>query len=452
MSLSNSILVKYNERLNGGNTRAIYKLDDKIYTSDLTSVGAGTCTGLIVDAAEAQFFYNPVIGGLATIKACALYSDNQELDALTATDVPIWWLTMHTLTCSNRESIDINRPELHSGWGFTESSTDEEEENLPVIRRGNLVLGDQNKDYSSVIGGQPAVYSMVHLGNDPLDDGQAVTCTQIDWSRVLPFLRASSVLPAIPKLRLIHQYETDPRTYFNPQEIPAEDLELKALNPLLLANEVLGMELTADSYTTRFGRIRADTGMTLPEMGIAGGNTVSTKYTCTAFNGQYVDNLYIWTSPNEESAQAQGLPRLSTSAAMNKEKFQIMVNGFPLLPLDGVTQEAEKMLFMHRTKGNFNAPLECFLPLLATRDNNLVFDKSTSRYSGNMSFVGFHIGAVVDRLQIIYERTSIVEPAPAPDIPRPASNMPATLGLYAECVTEVTTPSNGNPTLVTVAY
>ena len=443
MSLSNSILVNYSERTNGGNTRAIYKLDDKIYTSDLTSVGAGTCMKLDDEAAALQVFYSPTIGGLCTIKACTLLSDKQEIDGFTADDQLQKWLTMHTLTCSNRESIDINRPELHSGWGFTEARNfiGPPEEGEPNQRnKGNLTLQDPDVDYSSVIAGNEPTFQMVRLGNDAVGDGQEATCTQIDWSRVLPFLRASSVLPKIPKLRLVHQYDQTFSNYLNPNAAAQGDLNLFSLNPLLLSNEVLGMEMTADSYTTRFGKIKSDHGMLLPA--VVGDNPVSIKYNCTAFNGQYVDNLYFWTTADADAAPAN-VPNIYRSRAMRNEKIQIMVNGFPLLPLNGIEQEAEKMLFMHRTKGNFNAPLACFMSQLVTTPNNLVFDAATSNWTSNMSCTGVHIGAVIDRLQIIYERTE----GNAED-----QGLDAVLDLYAECITEVTTPANGNPALVTVAY
>ena len=437
MSLSNSILVNYSERTNGGNTRAIYKLDDKIYTSDLTSVGAGSYTRIAEAPQNAQFFYSPTIGGLCTIKACTLLSDKQEIDGFTADDQLQKWLTMHTLTCSNRESIDINRPELHSGWGFTESRGVVPENQR---KKGNLTLQDPDVDYSSEIDGAEPTFQMIQLGNDTVGDGQDVTCTQIDWSRVLPFLRASSVLPKIPKLRLVHQYDQTFSNYVNTNELTPAQASLASLNPLLLSNEVLGMEMTADSYTTRFGKIKTDHGMRLPA--VAGDNPVSTKYNCTAFNGQYVDNLYFWTSPDPAGAPAT-VPNIYRSRAMRDEKIQIMVNGFPLLPLNGIEQEAEKMLFMHRTKGNFNAPLACFMSQLATTGNNLVFDAFTSVWTSNMSCTGVHIGAVIDRLQIIYERTE----GNGED-----QGLEAILDLYAECITEVTTPANGNPALVTVAY
>ena len=446
MSLSNSILVNYSERTNGGTTRAIYKLDDKIYTSDLTSVGAGTCLALEDgDAADVQFFYSPTIGGLCTVKACTLLSDKQEIDGFTEDDQPHKWLTMHTLTCSNRESIDINRPELHSGWGFTESRDvvpGAQPQDPLLRRRGNLTLQDPDQDYSSTIGNVEPTFQMIKVGNDAAGDGQDATCTQIDWSRVLPFLRASQVLPKIPKLKLVHQYDKTFSNYVNPEEVAPGALQLFNLNPLLLSNEVLGMELTADSYTTRFGRIKSDHGMLLPA--VAENQNGITKYNCTAFNGQYVDNLYFWTTADPAGANIT-VPNENRSRAMYKEEIQIMVNGFPLLPLDGITQEAEKMLFMHRTKGNFNAPLACFMSSLATTANNLVFDNATSVWTGNMSCTGVHIGAVIDRLQIIHQRQNIA--ALTPD-----QGAAATLDLYAECITEVTTPANGNPALVTVAY
>lgn len=428
-------MVHYTERANGGSTRAIYNLPDKIL-ADVISVNVGVYSPE-ADPETTDFYYHPVIGGMTTIRSCTLKSGDQVIDEFTAADVPQHWLTLHTLTCSNRDSVDVNRPELHSGWGFEEASSVEVINGNVVRRKGSLTLQDPNQDFSSVVDGVEPAFMMYNIAAN--QDGPS---TQVNWSRVFPSLRAMGTLPRIPKLQLTHVYDVTPTNFVNPDDLLPADLPLTTINPLLLSNEILGLELTKDSYTTRFNRIKVDSGMKIQQPADLEAPT-RTTYNCTAFDGLYVENLYFWTEPS------QGVPVIPLncqSRAMANEKIQVMVNGFPLLPLDGIEQEAEKMLYLTRTKGSANMPLAFYVSDMATLQSFRTCDVITSVFVGNMSLTGVHIGAVIDRLQIQYQRTL------PPTNHFENQGLEATMHLMAEYAVELTTPSDGDPGKVTIAY
>jgi hypothetical protein len=431
MSLSNSITVNYYERTNGGSTtRAVYKLDDKIYTSDLTSYGAGVYGAQ--SEAITPLYYSPTIGGLNNIRSCTLLCGTYLIDGFTADDIPQQWLTIDTLTCPNRVSIDINRPELHSGWGFTERQTDAGDDTF----KGTLTLQDPSQDYSTTLNDEEPYLEMFKIAET--EDGPN---TQIDWSRVLPFLKSTPVLPRIPQLQLVHVYNTDPQDYVNPTE---EAGALSTLNPVLLANEVLGQELTQPEYTFQYTRIHTDHGMIVAAPAEPAEDAAAipklTVYNCKSFDGMYVENLYFW---NTASAPIANIPNNNRSPAMANEKLQVIVNGFPLLPMDGIVQEAEKMLYQTRCKGSINVPMALYLSGLATSPNNRVLDAVTAPFGSELSVTAVHVGATIDRLQIQHQRTwgEFAH-----------QQQPFTLALMAEVKHEFTAPTDGDLTKVVVAF
>jgi hypothetical protein len=230
----------------------------------------------------------------------------------------------------------------------------------------------------------------------------------ISLNNYLEFLRSVPVLPNIPDLRLVIEWNTTAGDFYVDGDAPsAITPSFVPIRPQLVYEEILNakpeMGLVKIPYTSMIVE-----RFVVPS--VADGSTSTTSFRSGAFRNRFLKDLVLY---NQVSSNDGWLRAKERSVAQAGEKIQLVVNSRKFLPDQGINQEAMKLQYFNDAVGGLNVPLTAALSssLDVTGTKHRTLDSHTSVLAHNFSVTGVLVNDVIDRLDIEYSRVgSTLEP------------------------------------------
>lgn len=377
MSLSNSTKVHLLDPTVQNTSRCEFRLPDGFLASSMKLIDLGVYNTNL-DATSGQY-YPSILGVLAAVKKLTLYSDSVILDEIQ--ELPAYGAVQHLRT-TNQGSEDINRFELHNAC------------NLAIARTGAYTLQPQRKDY----------YDLTSLNVQRALNQFQISATatgnsgSITLSDYLGFLESVQVLPRIPNLRLLIEWNTTAGDYYEDSAAAAKTKAYTPIRPTLVIEELLGV----DQDTTN---VKLPYLQNIVERFAVAATTNGTAQTVSfrsgAFKNRYVKDLLFF---NKISTDDGFMLAKQRSPPMYKEKLQLVVNGRKYLPDQGINQESMKLQYFNDTYGALNLPQFAYLPGLVDTSGK-VLDAPSEPLKNNFSVTGISIENQIERLDIEYART-----------------------------------------------
>ena len=384
MSLSNTTKTILLDPRSHNSSRTEFRLDDNFYSSSLKLVDVG-----LVDAGAGgkELLYPQINGVMQLIKNIFLYSDTTLIDSLQ--NIP-QYTAIEALKTTNQGS-HLNRNLLQNGNGFTIQPVGVDDERAGALTQASSI--NVNNSALATDNNQFPVGA-----NDEQQSGT------IMLSQILQFLNTVSVLPKIPNLRLVIEYDTAIGNYFNDPSNPIAAPALNVIRPTLVAEQLLNEPDMPDQLQIPYMATiveRFTVGATSSPANDAVPKRDSFK--SQAFNGKFVRDLTFFNLPSSDLATAADLylTRLTRSVAQKGENLQLVVNNVNHLPDTGIDSEAKKFMYFNDTQRPLNLPLIAGLAQVKDASGNILTDDALT---GQFSVTSVKVGQRINDLRIEYQR------------------------------------------------
>lgn len=394
MSLSNSIKVLILDPTVHNSNRTEWRLPEGFFASSLKLVDVGVYSSQ-VDGNQTGLYYSSINGVLNSIKNITLFSGTTVLDQVQELSA---YGSVKNLMVSNQGSEDVNRFQLLNGISLTQA---------PGGR--GLTTMSENKDYDATysLTLDPALATVLrknrHNNQIQLSSVDGGVSGMLLLSDYLEMLKTVPVLPMLPELRLVLEWNVNAADYYNDPTAPDAPTSpvFTPMLPQLMIEEILNQVAPKGLQKIPYVSTMVER-FVVPTA--ADGTTVSTTFRSGAFRERFVKDLIFYN----QTATADGwMLRNNRSVAQKGEKLQLVLNGRKYLPDQGIDQEAVKMQYFNQTLGSLNIPLAAALSSTAdvvAGRNNILADATTRKLAHNMSVTAVSINDVIDRLDIEYQR------------------------------------------------
>lgn len=383
MSLSNSTKTLLIDPRSHNNTRTEIRLDDNFYASSMKLVDVGLTDP---NATGEEFLYPTFNGVMQLIKNIYLYSDTTLLDSLQ--NIP-QYTALQALKTSNQGS-HLNRDLLLNGNGFTVQQVDDSDD-----RAGALAQSDPQQVLFS--GG--IQNNQIPIGAN--SDQQSGT---IMLQQLLSFLETVPVLPKIPNLRLVIEYDTNVANYFNDPSNPIAAPNLSVIRPTLVVEQLLNEPDMPDTLQIPFIQTIVER-FQVPAAQTPANDSVPQRlsFKSQAFNQKFLRDVTFLNSPSSDLANTadRNLTRLTRSVAQKNEVLQLVVNNSNHLPDVGIDSAAKKYMYFNDTDRPLNIPIIAGLPAIKDASGNIVTD---DQLVGQYTATAVKVGKRIDDLRVEYQR------------------------------------------------
>jgi len=384
MSLSNSTKTLLVDPRSHNNTRTEFRLDDGVYASSIKLVDVGLTDAT---ALSKSFVYPTLNGVMQLIKNIYLYSDTTLIDSLQ--NIP-QYTALQGLKTSNQGS-HLNRDLLLNGNGFTIQTVDSAN-----ARAGALAQDDLSQVLSA---GLATANNQIPIGAD--EEQQSGT---IMISDILSFLETVQILPRIPNLRLVIEYDRTVANYFNDPADPIASPALNVIRPTLVVEQLVNEPEMPDTLEIPFMQTIVER-FTVPAATTPANVSVPQRssFKSQAFNQKFVRDITLLNSPSAVLAAAgdRNLTRLTRSVAQKNEIIQLVVNNQNHLPDTGIDSPAKKLHYFNDTDRPLNLPLCAAMPTIKDASGNIIVNDSLV---GQYTVTAVKLGKRVDDLRIEYQR------------------------------------------------
>lgn len=240
MSLSNSVTTELIDARSHSNQRTEFRLDDAYYASSLKLVDVGLIASKNPQGADAgtnsaSTIYPQINGVMQCIRNIYLYSGTTLLDSVQNC---AQYSAIQALKTPNQGSVDLNRDLILNGMGFSQSPVPIDGDIGVAVRKPEtLCTQDQSLK---------AACKLTNTGTEILANNQCPIAGVEDGasgsvmlSQLLQMLQGMSVLPRLPNLRLLIEWDTDLSHY---ADLGAQkNTSLSVIRPTLVAEKILGM-------------------------------------------------------------------------------------------------------------------------------------------------------------------------------------------------------------------
>jgi hypothetical protein len=400
MALSNSVKTWVIDPTVMNNSRVEFRLNSGYLASNLKLIDVGVYSTNVVDRSTGVF-YPSILGVLTAIKKISLFSGSTMIDEVQELGA---YAAVQHLRVNNQTAEDLSRFELLNGFSFTSNARDQSDQEVV----GTLTTEANHKDYVKTYLEQATnsfkAYHNNQIQVSATQDGGA--SGMIVLSNYLEFLRSVPVLPNIPDLRLILEWDlAAANLYVDPDAPSAVTPSLLPIRPQLVYEEILGvkedMGLVKIPYTSMIVE-----RFVVPA--VANTVTNTTSFRSGAFRNRFLKDLVLFNKVTTDSSGGAGwLQAKERSVAQKNEKIQLVVNSLKLLPDQGINQEAMKLQYFNDSIGGLNTPLVCAMSSAVDFKANhyRLLDSHTGQIEHNFSVAGILINQVVDRLDVEYTRT-----------------------------------------------
>lgn len=380
MSISNSSKLHLLDPTVFNTNRCEFRLPDGHLSSAIKLIDVGVSNSLL-NASTGQY-YPTILGVLASIRKLTLYSDSTILDE---TQELAARAAIQHLRTTNQGSEDMMRFELHNGT------------NLSINEAGAYTMEPDCKDYFNQ-GNATANY--VQRNNNQFQisataDGNSGALNLADY---LSMLESIPVLPRIPNLRLLIEWNTTSSDFFEQITMAGVAKVYTPIRPTLVIEELVGLPDEVGPIKVPYLQTIAER---FPVPATTNGVAQAASFRSTAFVGRYLKDVMFF---NRTTTADGFMLSKQRSPAMYKEKLQLVVNGSKYLPDTGIDQESQKIQYFNDTYGPLNVPLWAALPDLVDL-SGYVHDAGSEPLESNFSVAGVSVEAVIERLDVEYGRT-----------------------------------------------
>lgn len=388
MSLSNTVFTYLIDPQTMNQSRAEFKLDDRFYSSAWKLIDAGIADPNKTNASGV--YYPSVIGVIASLKALYLYSGSTLIDQIT--DIQ-QMAAVQALLTSNQGSEDLNRDLLLNGMGLRAKRGD-----------GALTFTPDNVAYYNDIDSAPAQNLQVPVASKIIDAQSGA----IMLNQLLKFLGSTPILPRIPDLRLVIEWNTRGADYFlDPAHTGGlTEVTPYVIRPTLIVDEILGMNpADAKSYNIPYLSTIVER-FPVPEVKTPDHVSVPlhSSFRSQAFTQKFLKDITFFNYFSSELPAAdQWLKSKTRSPAQKAERLQLVVNNVNHLPDRGIDSAALKYHFFNDAQGQLNIPLIAGLDEVRDASNNILAADSEA-FQGQFSVTSVKVGRIIDDLRIEYER------------------------------------------------
>lgn len=391
--------------------RVEFLLPDDFYDSaSMRIANLGMFAATIVKDSIINAYYPITCGVAQVISRFTVLSGSDELEML---DHVSQWATVKALNNSFTTPEDIQHNTLHNGWNFSNNQQpgglSAEDVNL---YSGRLTLFNKYVDYSTpgIGDGEPFVPDIANqsrLGNTQYPPGSSAS---LNVSMISGLLQATPILPMIPKLRLVIEYDTNVSHYFNNGEADSKVASLRPTFPVLIVKRYVNPPKIASVVTIPYTTVKCSSGfrvdaVTAP-VGEAVGIITRNTFQSYDFVGKMLKRLTLYNSPQtSDAAMLQGI----RSPGQSNEVINFIINGDKYLPDNGIDSPAMKLQYLVNSYGNFCIPLACAAYGLKAALN--VFDDATvaANIVGNLSLTAVRVDSLIkNAIQVEYSRQPLV--------------------------------------------
>lgn len=391
MALSNAIKVHILDPTVFNTRRCEFRLPDSFFASSIKLTDVGVYSA-VVDGENTGLYYPSVNGVLACIKSLTLYSGATMLDQVQELAA---YGSVKNLMTTNQGSEDINRFQLLNGI------------NLAVKAGGKgLTAQASNKDYVQLYSfpaGNGNAREMRHNNQTQItgqaEDGASGYLVLSDY---LEMLKSIPILPMIPDLRLVIEFNTDAQDFLNDTHAPVNPAtpNFIPIRCQLVCEEVLGQKPPTGLVKLPFVSTIVER-FVIPEA--LDTVTKQSSFRSGAFRSHFVKDLIFY---NKVSTADGWMLRNCRSVAQKNEKLQLVLNGKKYLSDQGIDNEAAKLQYFNQTLGSLNVPLAAAMSSIydKTGSKYTVLDDLTAPLAHNMSVTAVAINDTVERLDIEYQR------------------------------------------------
>jgi hypothetical protein len=366
--------------------RCEFRLEDGFYASSIKLIDLGVYdTGLT--GARQGAFYPSITGVASCIRNIYLYSDTTLIDSLQNVSN---YSAIEALKTTNQGSMDLNNQLLLNGMGLFPQDAETQDPSGTRITAtstvGSMQLqGDGMYGYNE-IDGTPALNNQVNIANSEGNQSGSILL-----SRYLQFLQTVSLLPMIPDLRIVIEWDT----------------ALDVMRPTLVVDEVLnvdpaeGAQFTLPYLSTIVERFNVNA----TDASLNASVPSRSSFKSQAFTQKFVKDLTFVNQPSSELADTKDrwLTKGTRSVAQKGEKLQVVVNHNNHLPDQGIVSPAMKMHYFNDTQTQLNLPLAAATYGLRDASGN-VLGKSAEPLLGQFSVTACKVGNTVNDLRVEYER------------------------------------------------
>lgn len=395
MALSNSVKTWILDPTVHNSSRTEFRLNPG-YLADLKLADVGVYSTNIVDRSTGVF-YPSILGVLASIKKLSLFSGSTMIDEIQ--ELGAYGAIQHLRT-NNQAQEDLNRFELLNGFSWSNSAND----SVDNEEVGALTTEATHKDYvKSYLENPTNNFKQYHNNQIQVSASQSEGASgMITLSNYLEFLRSVPVLPNLPELRLVIEWNLNTADFYVDGDAPsAVTPSFNPIRPQLVYEEILGV-------APQEGLIKLPYQSAIVERFVvptaADGVAVTSSFRSGAFRNRFVKDLVLF---NKVETSEGWLLRRERSVAQNAEKIQLVVNARKFLPDQGINQEAMKLQYFNDAIGGLNIPLAAAMSSFrdATAAYNRALHSQSDVVAHNMSVTGVLVNDVIDRLDIEYTRT-----------------------------------------------
>ena len=401
MSLSNSVRTHLLDPVQHNNNRTSFRIPDGFYASSMKLVDLGVFDSALT--ATQGTFYPTITGVMSCVRNIYLYSDSVLIDSLQNCEQ---YSAVEALKTSNQGSMDLNNQLLLNGLGLRGQSDNEPATTGTRITAKSQVGSMQLQGMSygaNQINSIDALNNQVNIANSQDNQSGSVLL-----SRYLQFLETVSLLPMIPDLRLVIEWNTQKTAYFDDPDVGTSGaLNLAVIRPTLIIDEILGVDAAAaQQYDLPFLSTIVER---FPVNAVAtpGNDSVPLRssFKSQAFTQKYLKDIMFYNQPSSELSTAgdRWLTKGTRSVAQKGEVLQLVVNNANHLPDQGIVSPAQKLHYFNDTQTQLNLPLASATYGLTDPSGN-VLGKSAEPLLGQFSVTACKVGATVQDLRIEYQR------------------------------------------------
>lgn len=370
-------------------------LHEGSYLSDsLTLLNFGMFAAGVALGNDVGLMY-PITNGVGqAISRATLKSGSTIIEDI---DRPAQMISARNMNTDQETSEDIKPCTLRSGWMLTPAAG----QNLEVVNNTDgplLTLTSPRKDYFTTFHGgiQPA-YPQSRMGanQDP-----TTSSGSIKLKTLFGLLRATTVLPNIPDLRVIIEYDTDITHYYQTANSTAPASILPTL-PFLVGEKVMNPEQAPRVTTIPYLTTLCDAGMIVTAAPTAG-VTYSQSYQSYTFEGQILKDLLLYAQPQAgDGVMVQSI----RSPGQGVETINFTINNTKYLPYQGIDTAAKKLQYLTGSLGEHSIPL--ISTVVGMTNPAAVTDAGATSICGGLSLTAIKVDAPIKALQIDYSRTTL---------------------------------------------
>ena len=319
--------------------------------------------------------YNLLTGAQGVIKSIFLMDGRQVLDqVIDYNDFSAFNAYNH----SNNENRDIYHALSRHGMGFVFDKQPVVEAEDPEPQNPTLI----KEDYPNAPHTAKALYEQSALGF-------------LNLREVFPLLKQLPLVSTqiFPNLRVVIEYDTSSSLVLNDGGgVAGTSL------PILVVDQIMNAQLEASTVSAFKSVVWSAVELESVVLPATGAGTQSVKYRLNGFSNKTLMNVLV---QKKASTQLSDLYKNKGSVTGFAEKFQLVINGSNLFPLDGIVGSNQRLALLHDTYNACNAhPASANLAMYNSDD---FIDLAEDRV-GQTDWFGCSVNKPITSLELQYSR------------------------------------------------